>query len=73
MLSGYLKRGGSMPDCPKVKSKEVERQLCDTFYPYGCGTRCKRLYEIWMKTEEEVRTLEMGVSDEMLRQLPKNV
>lgn len=44
-------------DCP-AKSKEVTKALCELFYPYGCGSRCKNLYKKWVKEEKEVRELE---------------
>ncbi|GAA0774501.1 hypothetical protein GCM10008908_24440 [Clostridium subterminale] len=44
-------------DCP-AKSEDVRRDLCDLFYPYGCGSRCERLYKRWLKEEKEVRILE---------------
>lgn len=43
--------------CP-AKSKEVKKELCELFYPFGCGTRCNNLYQRWLKDEEEVRKLE---------------
>jgi endogenous inhibitor of DNA gyrase (YacG/DUF329 family) len=44
-------------DCP-AKSNTVNNALCELFYPYGCGTRCKNLYKRWMKTEKEVQEIE---------------
>jgi len=46
-----------MPNCP-AKNDKVNAALCELFYPYGCGAKCKHLYDRWMKTEEEVRKLE---------------
>lgn len=46
-----------MPNCP-AKSQKVINQLCETFYPYGCGTQCKNLYKRWLDTVAEVRELE---------------
>lgn len=44
-------------NCP-AKNPEVTKALCDLFYPYGCGSKCKNLYKKWIKEEKEVRKLE---------------
>lgn len=51
-------------NCPSVKSDEVKVALCELWYPYGCGVKCKRLYERWLKEEAEVRELEGVESNE---------
>ncbi|MEG3040876.1 MAG: hypothetical protein RR891_02655 [Clostridium sp.] len=51
-------------DCP-AKSKEVQRELCELLYPYGCGSRCQNIYRRWINEEEEVRKLEgLGCREE---------
>lgn len=45
-------------NCP-AKSEEVKREICELFYPHGCGTRCNNLYQRWLKDEEEVKKLEV--------------
>lgn len=47
-------------NCP-AKSEEVKKELCELFYPYGCGSRCKHLYDKWVKEEKEVQELENKV------------
>jgi hypothetical protein len=44
-------------NCP-VSNGKVNSALCELFYPYGCGSKCKHLYERWMETEPEVQKLE---------------
>lgn len=56
-----------MPDCPPVKSVKVENALCELFYPFGCGCKCKNLYKRWMKTEAEVKRLESEAEEQCLR------
>jgi hypothetical protein len=48
--------------CP-AKSQKVNNQLCELFYPYGCGVKCKNLYKRWMETESEVREMETKEAD----------
>lgn len=43
-------------NCP-TKNTKIQNQLCKIFYPY-CKIRCKKLYNRWLKTEEEVQKLE---------------
>lgn len=67
-------------DCP-AKSEDVRKELCDLFYPYGCGSRCKNLYSRWLKEEKRSknfrgfggkRVMEFISAEEFLRH-PKEV
>ena len=46
--------------CP-AKNQKVNAELCELFYPYGCGSKCKNLYHKWMETEKEVVKLESEI------------
>ena len=43
-------------DCP-TKSIVVKKQLCEWYYPYGCGKKCKKLFKNWYRENEEIRFL----------------
>jgi len=45
--------------CPPVKSWQVQNQLCELlYYPGKCSNRCNKMYQRWLREEEEVRRLE---------------
>lgn len=48
--------------CP-AKNKIVNKELCELFYPFGCGAKCKNLYNKWMKEEKEVQRLENSIEN----------
>ncbi|ENJ9653508.1 hypothetical protein AB2T14_001116 [Clostridium botulinum] len=49
-------------ECP-AKSDVVNNRLCELFYPYGCGVKCKNLYKKWLGEEKEVVELEESAND----------
>lgn len=49
-------------NCP-ARSDHVKKELCNLFYPYGCGSKCTHVYKRWCKEVKEVRVLE-GLEEE---------
>lgn len=45
-----------MDRCP-TKSSYLQGCLCEIWYPYGCGTKCRNMFKNWLKQSEEVSKL----------------
>lgn len=45
-----------MNRCP-TKSQYLQECLCEYWYPYGCGTKCRNMFKKWLKESDEVKKI----------------